>query len=48
MALSAGDGGDKVIWQATASGVATGRHELTSGALRAANAMLDRFPARAR
>mgnify|MGYP001053875023 FL=1 len=46
MAQSAGE--DKVIWQATASGVATGRHELTSGALRAVNAMLDRFPARAR
>ena len=46
MALSAGD--DRVIWQATASGVATGRHELTSGALRAVNAMLDRFPARLR
>lgn len=46
MALSAGD--EKVIWQATASGVATGRHELTAGALRAANVMLDRFPARAR
>lgn len=46
MALSARE--DKVIWQATASGVATGRHELTSGALRAVNAMLDRFPARAR
>jgi len=38
--------GDKVIWQATASGVAAGQRELTSGALRAAGAMLDRFPAR--
>ena len=46
MALSAQD--EKVIWQAVASGVATGRHELTSGALRATNAMLDRFPARKR
>lgn len=36
--------GEKVIWQATASGVAAGQQELTSGALRAAGAMLDRFP----
>jgi len=46
MALSGED--DKVMWQATASGVATGQKELTTGALRAANAMLDRFPARQR
>jgi hypothetical protein len=38
--------GEKVIWQATASGVAVGRQELTTGALRAAGAMLDRFPKR--
>lgn len=44
MALSAAD--EKVIWQAIASGVATGRHELTTGALRATHAMLDRFPVR--
>lgn len=35
---------DKVIWQATASGVAAGQQELTSGALRTAGTMLDRFP----
>lgn len=44
MALSAVD--EKVIWQATASGVAAGQQELTSGALRAAGAMLERFPKR--
>jgi hypothetical protein len=46
MALSGTD--EKVIWQATASGVATGPQELASGAIRAANAMLDRFPHRGR
>jgi hypothetical protein len=46
MALSAAD--EKVIWQATASGVSTSRSELSSAALRAASAMLDRFPHRAR
>lgn len=44
MALSGAD--EKVIWQATASGVATGPQELSSGAVRAVNAMLDRFPDR--
>lgn len=44
MALAGED--EKVIWQAVASGVATGRKELTSGALRTAGAMLDRFPKR--
>ena len=44
MALSVPD--EKVIWQATASGVAAGQQELTSGALRTAGAMLDRFPKR--
>jgi hypothetical protein len=39
---------EKVIWQATASGVATSRRELTAGALRTAAAMLDRFPQRIR
>lgn len=46
MALSTTDG--KVIWQATASGVATGPKELTAGAARTVDAMLDRFPARER
>jgi hypothetical protein len=44
MALSGDD--EKVIWQAMASGVATGRKELTRGALRTAEAMLHRFPKR--
>ena len=44
MALAGQD--EKVIWQAVASGVATGRKELTRGALRTAGAMLDRFPKR--
>ena len=39
---------EKVIWQATASGIATSRRELSSGALRMASAMLDKFPGRAR
>ena len=39
---------EKVIWQATASGIATSRRELSSGALRTASAMLDKFPGRAR
>jgi hypothetical protein len=38
---------EKVIWQAVASGVTTSHRELSSAALRAAQAMLDRFPARA-
>jgi hypothetical protein len=46
MAQSGAD--DKVIWQATASGVTTSRRELSSAALRAAQAMLDRFPKKAR
>ena len=46
MALSGAD--ERVIWQATASGVATGPQELSSGAIRAVNAMLDRFPDRRR
>jgi len=44
MALSVPE--EKVIWQATASGVAAGQQELTTGALNAAGAMLDRFPKR--
>ncbi len=40
--------GEKVIWQATATGVATGQRELSSGALRTAAAMLDKFPGRTR
>jgi hypothetical protein len=46
MGLSGAD--DKVLWQATASGIATSRRELSAGALRTASAMLDRFPDRAR
>jgi hypothetical protein len=46
MALSGAS--EKVIWQATASGIATSRRELSSGALRTASTMLDKFPGRAR
>jgi len=45
MALSAAD--QKVIWQATASGVTSSRRELSAAALRVAKAMLDRFPKKA-
>lgn len=46
MALSGAN--EKVIWQATASGVTTSRRELSSAALRTTSAMLDKFPDRAR
>jgi len=44
MALAGPD--EKAIWQATASGVATTREELSAGALRTVEAMLERFPTR--
>jgi len=46
MALAAAD--ETVIWQGTATGVATSRTELSTGALRAAGQILKRFPERAR
>jgi hypothetical protein len=46
MALAAAD--ETVIWQGTASGVATTRTELSTGALRSASQILKRFPERAR
>jgi len=48
LVLMAQSGSDqKVIWQATASGVTTSRSELSAAALRTARAMLDKFPKRA-
>jgi hypothetical protein len=44
--LALSGAGQKVLWQATATGVTTTRSELRRGALSAARAMLEQFPAR--